>query len=189
MEVALPEWDQLYGVPPDPIYLAFRDGVLRANDDLTDAWRWRWSPRNNGWFTYAVAQWVLDDVAVADTSAGFAFDIIRDDDPDVERARSASVLPDLFRRVQAAYSVHRARWPNLVWSLHGGGDWRNAMSRHGSPSGPTVDPDVDSASSLPLECKKRIADVRAYAARGDITSAQAQRLIAKIVEECTLRPE
>jgi hypothetical protein len=43
-----------FGPPPDPSYLTFRDGILRANDDLTDTWRWRWSPLHKGWFTYAV---------------------------------------------------------------------------------------------------------------------------------------
>jgi hypothetical protein len=181
-----------YGEPPDPVYVAFRDGVLKANDDTTDASRWRWSPRHKGWFTYSVEKWILDDVAVADTPPGYSFDLIKDDDPDVERARASSVLPPLFREVQAAYGRHHARWPNLVWSWRGGGDWRNALART-DPLNPDPRPDAkpdpgDVIDRLTPECKQRVADVRAFAKRGDITAAQAQRLIAKIVEDCVVKP-
>lgn len=190
----MPEWKDLYGEPTDPVYVAFRDGVIRANDDVTDAWRWRWSPRHKGWFTYAVQKWILDDVGIADTSAGSSFDLIKNDDLAVERARATGFLPVVFRDVQAAYARHTSRWPNLVWSWRGGGDWRNAMNR-ARPDYPDTDPETGSGPAddpidrLTPECKQRIADVRAFAARGDITTAQAQRLIAKIVEECTVDPD
>jgi len=183
-----------FGEPPDPIYVAFRDGVLKANDDTTDAFRWRWAPRHKGWFTYSVEKWILDDIGVADTPPGSSFDLIKDEDPKVEQARASTWLPGLFREVQAAYGRHQARWPNLVWSWRGGGDWRNSLERR-DPLDPNPRPDAepdpgkDVIHRLTPECKQRIADVRAFAARGDITAAQAQRLIAKIVEDCVVNPD
>jgi hypothetical protein len=178
-------WPSINAEPVDPVYAAFRDGVLKANDDLMDVHRWRWSPKHKGWFTYSVKDWILDDVAAADTPAG-SFDLIKNDDPMVEQARATLWLPDVFANVQAAYARQQKRWPNLVWSWRGGGDWRNAMSRvKPDPAQPPGGKDPGPVGRIPAECERRIADVRAFAASGHITAAQAQRLIAKIVEECT----
>lgn len=180
--------------PVDPVYVAFRDGILRADDDVTDALRWRWSPRHRGWFTYPTAKWILDDVQVADTPAGYSFDLIKGDDLEGEKARARMWVPPLFRAVQAAYARHSASKPGLVWTWRGGGDWRDAIQRPPQPA-PVPDPDPDPPpngdpyASLNAECKRRIDEVRAWAARGDVTSVQAQRMIAKIVEECTLGPD
>ena len=179
-------WPNVNAEPVDPVYAAFRDGVVKVNDDLRDAFRWRWSPKHKGWFAYSVKDWILDDVGIADTPAGSSFELIKNDDPAVERARAISWLPAVFADVQAAYARHQRLWPNLVWSWRGGGDWRNSMSRAKPDGGPEPgEPDPDPIGSLPPECEKRIADVRAFAASGHITAAQAQRLIAKIVEDCT----
>jgi hypothetical protein len=188
----MPLFNSLLGEPTDPVYIAFRDGVMKANNDVTDAWRWRWSPKFKGWFTYSVDRWILDDVGVVDTPAGSSFHLINNADPNVEEARTTMFLPPVFRAVEGAYQQHQTRWPNLVWTWLGGGDWRNAMDRadphQGHPTPDKTPPTDDPIDRLTPECKQRIADVRAFAARGDITTAQSQRLIARIVEECTVSP-
>ncbi len=90
----------MVGVPIDPLYVKFRDGLMKANDDVRDALRWRWSPRHGDWFQYSVAEWILDDVAIPDTSPGSSFHLTQEDEERVERARADSFYPDVFARVQ-----------------------------------------------------------------------------------------
>jgi hypothetical protein len=185
------DFEPHFGLPPDPVYIAFRDGVLKANDDVTDRWRWRWSPSHKGWFTYSVQRWILDDVGVADTPAGTSFDLIKNDESAVELARADTWLPEIFARVQTGYARNQARWPGLVWTWLGGGDWRNAMDRDdpGTPRRPDGSHDEPGRHTpLNRECQQRVADVRSWIANGTITAAQGQRMIAQIVEQCTVNP-
>jgi len=54
------------------------------------------------------------------------------------------------------------------------------------PGGPGPADGDDAMDHLTPECKQQVSDVRSWAARGDITAGQAQRLIGQIVERCTL---
>lgn len=178
----------MVGVPIDPLYVKFRDGLMKANDDVRDALRWRWSPRHGDWFQYSVAEWILDDVAIPDTSPGSSFHLTQEDEERVGRARADSFYPDVFARVQQRYARYKDRWPGLVWSWHGGGDWRNSLQRATSAPMPPPAPGPGNPSRpepLPPECEKRIADVRAYAAKGYITAGQAEKMINEIVADCT----
>lgn len=178
-----------FGMPVDPTYVAFRDGVLQANDDVIDKWRWRWNPSHKKWFTYAAADWILDDPSLPDTSPGTGFELIKNDDPSVERARADSWLPDVFARVQAAHQSNASKWPNLVWTWRNGGDWRSAVSRKVAqpsiPGGRGPSDDENGMDPLTPECVQRVKDVREWVRRGVITSVDGQRLIREIVAECT----
>ena len=118
-----------FGVPPDPQYIAFRNGFMAANDDGTDKQRLRWNPSHAKWFGYPPSRWVLDDPNLADTDPGTSIDLIRDDDPTVERARADMFLPEVFARVQEAHAKYVGRYPNLVWTWREGGSWRSASPR------------------------------------------------------------
>jgi hypothetical protein len=180
------KWDAqkfvgLHDVPPDPIYLAFAEGLFKADDDLGDQWRWRWSPHHNRWFTYPITGWILESVGIPDTPLPFNFRF-QSDEADPLDFGVTIWLPDLFRKVQATFTANSARWPSLVWGLHGGGDWQNATER------PTLPPELPQPGAgkkveLSQECLKRVADVRAFEARGDISSAQAAKMIDQIVHE------
>lgn len=173
-----------FGVPTDPSYLAFRDGLLVANDDVIDKFRWRWSAAHSKWYTYSIDAWILDDVAIPDTSAGSGFELIRNDEADVEKARADLWLPDLFRRLVSDAAKYRDRWPNLVWTWRNGGDWRVAQSRSGAGT-PDETGGGDWETGLTPECVKRVKDVREWIRRGVITAVDGQRLIREIVAECT----
>lgn len=181
-----------FGVPTDPTYIAFRDGLLKANDDVIDKWRWRWSPTHAGWFTYAVADWILDDVGLADTAPGSSFELIKNDDHAVEMARADNFLPDVYARVIQAQSRYEGRWPNLVWTWRYGGDWRAVQPRPsgsstypGEPGGPGPATGDEWMTHLNQECVQRVEEVREWVRRGVITSVDGQRMIRAIVEECT----
>jgi hypothetical protein len=176
----MPFLDNPLQEPLDPTYVAFRDGLLNAINDLADAHRWRWSPRKKAWAEYPASGWIMDEVGIADTPAGSGLDqLFNAGSPEVAKARASYWLPPVFKEVQGAYARHEHNWPDLVWSWRGGGDWRNATKR---PDGPIKD---GGDRKLDPECEKRIEDVRSFQARGDITAAQAQKIIAKIVEDCT----
>ncbi|TQM65059.1 hypothetical protein [Humibacillus xanthopallidus] len=180
-----------FGPPADPAYLSFRDGVMVANDDLPDRFRWRWNPGHKRWFTYPASKWILDECGVTNTTPGSGFDLIRNDDSAVERARADTWLPELFARVSEAYEKQRRLWPNLVWTFHGGGDWRSAVAREGGypdvdHPGDTAPPDDASwTDGLNPDCVKRVNEVREWIRLGAITTADGQRLMRKIVEDCT----
>jgi hypothetical protein len=132
----------------------------------------------------------LDDVGLADTAPGSSFHLVQNDEPRVELARADTFLPDLFARVQENHKKHRATWSYLVWTWHGSGDWRSAVPRTPAPDPyPVPDPwdpgDGDWTTGLNAECVQRVRDVREWVRRGDITAADGQRLIRRIVEECT----
>jgi hypothetical protein len=182
-----------FGVPPDPGYVAFRDGLLKANNDVIDKWRWRWSAKHAGWFTYAIDDWILDDVGLPDTAPGSSFDLIKNEDPTVELARTDTFLPDVYARVQEAHSRFEKRWPYIVWTWRYGGDWRSVMARPPYPVPPDI-PDPggvgpstgdDWMTHLNQECVERVEQAREWVRRGYITSVDGQRLIRAIVEECT----
>lgn len=177
----------LHEVPPDPRYLSFAKGLFKADEDLADQWRWRWSSLHSGWFTYSLKDWVLENVGVPDTPLPYSFRFGADED-DPSAFSVKMWLPDLFASVEAVYAANKGRWPGLVWALHGGGDWQNALGRPvgGPPGKGGTEPGGD--GGLSVECMKRVADVRAWEKRGDISSAQAARMIDQIVHECTVGP-
>lgn len=174
-----------FGAPPDPRYLAFKQGAQRANDDLTDAHRWRWAPGHGSWLTYSMTAWIMDDVGIPDTTPTFSLDF--GDDSDLG---SDLWMPELFRRIDASHQKYRSRWPDttvsgrggLVWTWRNGGDWRVAIPK---VDGGGHDDDPQPPPTLPAECLKRVADVREYMRQGIITAAEGQRLIRTIVDECT----
>jgi hypothetical protein len=160
---------------------------MTANNDLIDAYRWRWNPGQARWFGYPAESWILDDIGIPDTSAGTAAEghYIGDDDPAVERAQADMWLPDVFARLQLAHSRYSPRWPNLVWTWRNGGDWRSAVSRGNNPH--PGDPNPPGAIQLNPACLKRVAEVQEWMRRGVVTSIDGQRLIRDIVEQCTTR--
>ena len=175
-----------WALPTDPVYLRFRDGVVKANDDLIDKWRWRWHPRSGNWYAYSVNEFILDDVGLADTTPGYGFDDIGQGDPDYERSRADFRLPDTFRRVQAAYETSKARWPHMVWTWRGGGDWRSAIRRTGTGAPGPAPTDTDWKKGLTPECVQRVQDVRRWEQLNVITAADAAKLIRQIVADCTV---
>lgn len=166
----------LFGVPPDPAYILFRDGLLIANNDVTDESRWRWSPGKKTWNDYRLVWWSLEDVGIPDTSPGTTFHLIRDDDPAVERSRADLFLPDLFSRLSQHYARYGTSRPNIVWSWHDGGDWMDAKA---------IAPEKTGSGGLTVECIQRVDNVRAWVRRGDMTAADGQRRIREIITECT----
>ena len=165
-----------FGVPTDPNYIAFRDGYLKADDDITDALRWRWAPAHKAWFKYPPNKWILDDVSLPDTAGPWSGFL---------RPGSADLyLPDVYERVSADYRRYQARWPGLVWTWLGGGDWRVASSRTPGSSD-EGDGDSDDDVIVTPECDRRVREVREWLRRGVITGADAQRMIHDIVATCT----
>lgn len=177
-----------YGLPTDPKYISFRDGWMKANDDLIDAYRWRWNAGQAKWYGYPAATWILDDIGIPDTSVGSTIEflhLLRDDDPGAEQARADRYLPDVFSRLQQAHAKYSPKWPNLVWTWRNGGDWRSAVSR-GSSQHPG-DANPPSGIQLHPDCLRRVAEVQEWMRRGVLTSIDGQRLIRDIVEQCTTK--
>lgn len=167
-----------FGAPLDPVFIAFREGLANAFEDLIfDSKRLRWSPDHGKWFTYSIQGFILEDVGKPDTSLTFGVQMVRD-----RITTDTLYVPDQFARVQEAYAQDKKKWPALVWSVTGSGDWRNVIKRVPGNSPPPPPP---AAPVLPKECLQRINDVRAYQANGFITAAQAQKMINQIVADCT----
>ena len=143
---------------------------------------WRWHPKDGKWCTYDPAKYALDDsYRLPDTPPqralreNFAW-------PKSSWELQEVFVPDLFTRLRKAYESLRQRFPqaNLVWSLWGEGDWRNAFERT-TP----LPPDKGSGSGmLPQECPDQIEQVRKQLQLGLLTPDLAKRLIAAIVAEC-----
>jgi len=164
-------------VPPDPAYLRFKDGIVKTRDDIADRYRWRWSPKDTKWYTYSIKDWILEDVQVADTPVASMVNLWQEQWLDLQ-------LPRVFEALTSAYGRSRARWPTLVWTYLGGGDWRNVTSRRtGVPDRPPEQPPKKPAP-IPQECLDRMTSARKLAEDGYITSAQAQQIIRQIAEEC-----
>lgn len=183
------KWDAqrfvgLHDVPPDPVYVSFAEGLFKADDDFADQWRLRWSPSHKKWFTYPLKDWILENVGLPDTPPPWNFRFGSEETDPLDFGVTMW-LPDLFRKVQATFTANAARWSYLLWGLHGGGDWQNATPRPPRPPKPPK-PGPGKKIELSQECLKRVADVRAFEARGDISSAQAAKMIDQIVHECTV---
>jgi hypothetical protein len=164
-----------FGAPTDAGYTAFRNGYLRALDDITDALRYRWSPAHKNWYTYSPVSWILDDVSVSDTPGPQGY---------LSSNATDLWLPDVYKRVTADYERYRARWPGLVWTWWGGGDWRVAIMRTGNDrTGPGGTPGT--RPPLNPECERRVNEVHEWLRRNVITAADAQRMIRDIVARCT----
>lgn len=165
-------------VPADPAYLRFKSGIVKTRDDIADRFRWRWSPKDTKWYTYSIADWILEDVQVADTPMSSMVNLRREQWLD-------NSLPGVFEAVGRAYDRTRLSWPNLVWTHLGGGDWRNPTSRvPGVPDRPPEKP-AQKPAPIPQECLDRMKAARKLAEDGYITSAQAQQIIRQIAEECS----
>lgn len=170
--------------PTDPDYLTFIAGLKKIADaESVHAWD-RWDPNDGKWYRWEPAEWVLEDVGLADTSVGLT---LQDKSfglgaPNWEYLDFGA--PQLFRSVNAAYKTYKARMPNLrlVWGPWGGGDWRSAWQRppgHPHPHPPSP------PGTLAEGCRERIAWVRDSERRGYIVHDVAQRMINEIVAECT----
>jgi hypothetical protein len=159
--------------PVDPAYEALRDGILRARADMADLQRWRWSPGRGQWLSLPITDWMLENTQLPDTAQPESMYLAHGDPSLLDM-----YVPELFAAIRAAYDRYKSRWPDLVWSSHGGGDWQNLVRR-------TTGVPVPRPWPRPTpECEPRIQEVHQYAATGVITSAQAQKLIDRIVADC-----
>src|SRR5438552_2157071 len=166
--------------PTDPAYERFLQGLVEVAEHKKP---WRWHGRDQKWYTYDdSAKWILEDAGLADTPPGTA---LRPDNLGFPTSWTVQKLfvPDLFAALRSAYGKIVAQYPKLanpVWSPWGGGDWRNAIQRAGGPGrqGP-IPPE------LPAAALARIARVRAFEARGDLTADEAAKIVAEIVREYT----
>jgi hypothetical protein len=178
-----PPFHSPFDPPPDPAYLRFLKGLKEVTADPAGKETWRWHGREGKWYVYDTAKFGMEDFGAADTSPQNAL-FSQWGIPHSKWVVNEFQVPDLFGRLQKAYTALVATHPkaaNLVWSPWGGGDWRNAFERPPGVPPPTTKP----PPQPPPACMKRIEDVQAYERSGVITHDQAQRLIEKIVAECT----
>lgn len=173
--------------PTDPKYVAFLAGLKKiAEGEAAHAWD-RWDPGEGKWYRWDPADWVLEDVGLADTSVGPTLQdkSFRLGQPDWEYRDFGA--PQLFRSVEAAYNRYKAFLPNLrlVWGPWGGGDWRSAWRRPSKVPSPPPPPPPPPGSGLPKGCQERIAWVQDAERRGFVVHDVAQRMINEIVAECT----
>lgn len=173
------------GAPVDPAYTHFIDNLRKVVANPSGTERWRWNGRDARWYSYDVAQWVLEDVSLPDTPPELA---IREQWRDGKRVYELTGLfvPELFERLRKASVAHTARLPSLtlVWSPWGNGDWRSVLKRVAG-GGPVPPPWRPPWTGLPPKCVSRIEEVLEYQRRGFITHDQAQATINAIVAECT----
>jgi hypothetical protein len=134
-----------------------------------------------------VAEWIMEDIALAPTPAGSAV-VPGWGEPGSQLGLPNYVwsvnelfVPELFgslgKAAQSFVAAHPAS--NLVWTFLGGGAWRNAIRRDKPMPTPQPNP------PLPEECLKRVQGVREWERLGYITPDQAQAMIGHIVAGCS----
>jgi hypothetical protein len=173
----MPEYEFTSGEPVDPAYSAFKSGLVKAVAESSAPWRW--SGRHKNWLTYDQTKWLLEDLQLADTPPG---DTVREKPgiPPTYEVQALSV-PTLFKHVQEAATAFQKQYPKLnpVWRPFHGGNWRGAHDRTSS------DADDTDTADLPESALQRIARVRAFEERDDLTADDAREMIRAIIAEYT----
>jgi hypothetical protein len=168
------------GPPPDPAYIRFLDGLKAAAASAPPVLSC-WHGQDEKWYLYAWREWALVDVYVAPTPPGLALMQEYGAFPKTSWRVNEFSVPDLFSRVQQAWRALHPRFSAmpLVWTFPKG-EWRQPLKRQTPTPPPPAPPQVTDPN-----CVKRIQDVRAYEQAGYISHDQAQRLIERIVADCT----
>ena len=175
----------LPGQPPtDPAYTRFVEGLTKAVAERDRNWRWR--PNDQHWYVYAPSEWILEDLAVAKTSAN---DVVRQKAGtfpaqwEIHAGADFTGLPSLFGSLAAAYTLLHQRYPgaNLVWTPWDDGVWRNAIQR--PPSTPR-DPGKP-RGTVPREALERIERVEEFERLGKISRDDAAAMTKAIIAEYT----
>ena len=171
-----------FGPPTDPVYVRFLEGLKSFVPRSIS----RWNAKDEKWYSYALADWGMEDLGLADTSPDPALRGIIEyfnQQPEVIEFW----VPDLFNRLRKAAAAHWKRFPQayLVWTPAGGGDWRSAFRKQTQPIPQKPSPEKGPYDALSPDCVKRVEQVREWLRRDIITHDTARRLIDEIVAECT----
>ena len=125
-----------FGAPPDPKYLAFLAGLKKITEDEAQRRSWWWDHGAGEWYSWKATDWVLESIdGWADTSPGSAlkdtFSLSGTPDWDLQQLW----MPDLYKRVSVAFEAIKRKSPNVrpVWGPWNGGDWRAAWPRPKAP--------------------------------------------------------
>lgn len=159
-----------FGLPLDPDFSVFKEGLKRADDDFFDTKRWRYRLSDKKWYVFPQEEWILEDVGISDTPPP-NFGVPGDS--------SDYALGDLYKAIVAKYEAHKARYPTLVWTWLQGGDWRASWKRTSAPRRRDPTP-----PHLPAECVRKINEIDAWVRAGHLTPAQGANLKRVVIEEC-----
>lgn len=168
-----------FGEPVDPDYLAFKTGLVKAVADPDDKWRLRWDPASREWYRFSLDAWGFEDIGLADTSPEGA---VRQSGWPIKYEVQSFGFPSLWERLEKSHNAYAVRYPRmrLVWSPWGGGDWRGAFKRAGSP--PPAPPQPPPPRPPSARAMKQIREIEGWRDRGYISADQAQKMILAVIQ-------